>query len=161
AAPAYPAGAGPGSTADACHLTAPAPGGRGALACMRAALADARLSPADVTHVNAHGTSTVLNDATEAQAIRELFRSPGPAVSAIKGVIGHAQGAAGALEAAAVALAYARRILPPTMGTAKVDPAFKIDVVLEPRAWEPAAAISNSFGFGGHNGSLVFTPANW
>lgn len=161
AARVYARIAGTGSSADAHHLTAPAPGGRGALTCMRAALADARLSPADVTHVNAHGTSTVLNDATEAQAIRELFRSPGPAVSAIKGVIGHAQGAAGALEAAAVALAYARRILPPTMGTAKVDPAFKIDVVLEPRAWEPAAAISNSFGFGGHNGSLVFTPANW
>lgn len=158
---AYTRIAGTGSTADAHHLTVPAPGGRGALACMRAALSDAGLSPADVTHVNAHGTSTVLNDATEAQVIRELFRSPGPAVSAIKGVTGHAQGAAGAMEAVAVALAYELRTLPPTMGTTTVDPAFKIDVVLEPRPWEPAAAISNSFGFGGHNGSLVFTPASW
>lgn len=158
---AYTQISGTGSTADAYHLTAPAPGGRGALACMRAALADAGLSPADVTHVNAHGTSTQLNDATEAQAIRELFRSPGPAVTAIKGVTGYAQGAAGAMEAVAVALAYARRTLPPTMGTAKVDPAFRIDVVLQPRPWEPAASISNSFGFGGHNGALVFTPATW
>jgi 3-oxoacyl-[acyl-carrier-protein] synthase II len=150
--------AGAGSTADAHHLTAPVPGGRGALACMRAALSDARVSAADVTHINAHGTSTPLNDATEAQAIRELFRAPGPAVSAIKGVTGHAQGGAGAIEAVALALTYARRTLPPTMGTAKVDPEFKIDVVLEPRPWQPAAAISNSFGFGGHNGALVFVP---
>jgi 3-oxoacyl-[acyl-carrier-protein] synthase II len=150
--------AGAGSTADAHHLTAPVPGGRGALACMRAALSDARVSAADVTHINAHGTSTQLNDATEAQAIRELFRAPGPAVSAIKGVTGHAQGGAGAIEAASLALTYAHRTLPPTMGTVKVDPEFKLDVVLEPRPWQPAAAISNSFGFGGHNGSLVFVP---
>lgn len=158
---AYTRIAGTGSTADAYHLTAPVPTGRGAMACMRAALADARLSPADVTHVNAHGTSTLLNDAAEAQAVRELFRSPGPAVSAIKGVTGHAQGAAGAIDAVAVALTYARRTLPPTMGTSKVDPSFKIDVVLEARSWEPAAAISNSFGVGGHNGSLVFAPVSW
>jgi 3-oxoacyl-[acyl-carrier-protein] synthase II len=152
--------AGVGSTADAHHLTAPEPSARGALACMRAALHDARVSAADVTHINAHGTSTPLNDATEALAIRELFRAPGPAVTAIKGVTGHAQGAAGAIEAVSVALAYAHRTLPPTMGTAKVDPEFKLDVVLKPRPWEPAASISNSFGFGGHNGSLVFVPVS-
>jgi 3-oxoacyl-[acyl-carrier-protein] synthase II len=155
---AYVELAGAGSTADAYHLTAPEPSARGALACMRAAMADARVSAADVTHVNAHGTSTPLNDATEAQAIRELFRSPGPAVSAIKGVTGHAQGGAGAIEAVSVVLAYARRTLPPTMGTTSVDPEFKLDVVLEPRPWEPAGAVSNSFGFGGHNGTLVFVP---
>jgi 3-oxoacyl-[acyl-carrier-protein] synthase II len=150
---------GSASTADAYHLTAPAPGGRGALECMRLALADAGVAPADVTHVNAHGTSTQLNDATEAQVIRELFGSdPGPAVTSIKGVTGHAQGAAGAIEAASVALAYAYRTLPPTMGTANVDPDCPIDVVLEPRPWDPAVAISNSFGFGGHNGTLVFLP---
>jgi 3-oxoacyl-[acyl-carrier-protein] synthase II len=155
---AYVELAGAGSTADAYHLTAPEPSARGALACMRAALADARVSAADVTHVNAHGTSTPLNDATEALAIRELFRSPGPAVSAIKGVTGHAQGGAGAIEAVSVVLAYAHRTLPPTMGTTSVDPEFKLDVVLEPRPWEPAGAVSNSFGFGGHNGTLVFVP---
>lgn len=151
--------AGIGSNADAYHLTAPEPAGRGALACMRAALHDAGVSAAEVTHINAHGTSTPLNDATEAQAIRELFRAPGPAVTAVKGVTGHAQGAAGAIEAVALMLTYAHRTLPPTMGTAKVDPDFKLDVVLEPRPWQPAASISNSFGFGGHNGSLVFLPA--
>ncbi|HLU33559.1 MAG TPA: beta-ketoacyl-[acyl-carrier-protein] synthase family protein [Natronosporangium sp.] len=150
--------AGAGSSADAYHLTAPQPEGRGAVACMRAALADAGISPAEVTHVNAHGTSTPLNDATEARAIRQLFRAPGPAVSAIKGVTGHSQGGAGAIEAVSVALTYAHRTLPPTMGTTKVDPEFELDVVLAPRPWEPAAVISNSFGFGGHNGSLVFLP---
>jgi 3-oxoacyl-[acyl-carrier-protein] synthase II len=155
---AYAELAGVGSTADAHHLTAPEPSARGAMACMRAALHDAGVSAADVTHVNAHGTSTPLNDATEALAIRELFRAPGPAVTAVKGVTGHAQGAAGAIEAVSLVLAYAHRTLPPTMGTTKIDPEFKLDVVLEPRPWEPAASISNSFGFGGHNGSLVFVP---
>jgi 3-oxoacyl-[acyl-carrier-protein] synthase II len=150
--------AGVGSTADAYHLTAPEPSARGALACMRAALHDAKVSAADVTHVNAHGTSTPLNDATEALAIRELFRAPGPAVTAVKGVTGHAQGAAGAIEAVALVLSYTNRTLPPTMGTVSVDPEFKLDLVLEPRSWEPAASITNSFGFGGHNGSLVFVP---
>jgi 3-oxoacyl-[acyl-carrier-protein] synthase II len=151
--------AGAASTADAHHLTAPEPTGRGALACMRLALADAGVSPGEVTHVNAHGTSTRLNDEIEARALRELFGEPGPAVTSIKGVTGHAQGAAGAIEVVSVALTYARRELPPTMGTRKVDPAFGIDVVLQPRSWQPSPVISNSFGFGGHNGTLVFLPA--
>ena len=149
--------AGAASTADAFHLTAPAPGGRGALACMRLALEDAGIAPAEVTHVNAHGTSTALNDATEAEVIAKLF--PGrPAVSSIKGVTGHALGAAGAIEAVALVLSYAHRTLPPTAGTVTVDPALDIDVVLTPRPWTPAPAISNSFGFGGHNGTLVLRP---
>jgi 3-oxoacyl-[acyl-carrier-protein] synthase II len=156
---AYAEVVGSASTADAHHLTAPEPAGRGALACMRLALADAGVVPGDVTHVNAHGTSTRLNDGTEAKALRQLFGEPGPAVTSIKGITGHAQGAAGAIEVVSVALTYARRELPPTMGTRTVDPAFGIDVVLEPRAWEPSVAISNSFGFGGHNGTLVFLPA--
>jgi 3-oxoacyl-[acyl-carrier-protein] synthase II len=152
--------AGAASTADAYHLTAPSPGGRGARRCMELALADAGVAPSEVTHVNAHGTSTQLNDATEATVIAALFGSPGPSVTSIKGITGHAQGAAGAIEAVAVALSYARRTVPPTMGTTDVDPACPIDVVLGgPRAWEPAVAISNSFGFGGHNGTLVFRPA--
>jgi 3-oxoacyl-[acyl-carrier-protein] synthase II len=150
---------GSASTADGYHITAPAPGGRGALACMRAALTDAGVDPSDVSHVNAHGTSTPLNDATEAAVIAELFGPARPAVSAIKGITGHSLGAAGAIEAVSVALAYVRRELPPTMGTTTVDPACDIDLVLSPRPWEPAPAISNSFGFGGLNGTLVFLPA--
>jgi 3-oxoacyl-[acyl-carrier-protein] synthase II len=150
--------AGTGSTADAHHLTAPAPGGRGALACMRLALEDAGVAPGEVTHVNAHGTSTALNDASEAQAVAEFFAPHRPAVTSIKGVTGHSLGASGAIEAVALALSYAHRALPPTVGTVNVDPELDIDVVLEPRAWVPAPAISNSFGFGGHNGTLVFKP---
>jgi 3-oxoacyl-[acyl-carrier-protein] synthase II len=150
---------GTGSTADAHHLTAPAPGGAGAIACMRLALADAGLEPAEVTHVNAHGTSTALNDAAEAEAIVAVFGPSRPAVTSIKGVTGHSLGGAGGIEAVAVALTYAHRTIPPTMGTMTVDPKLDIDVVLSPLAWEPAPAISNSFGFGGHNGTLAFRPA--
>jgi 3-oxoacyl-[acyl-carrier-protein] synthase II len=153
--------AGCASTADGYHLTAPAPGGRGALACMRLALADAGVAPGEVTHVNAHGTSTPLNDAAEAAVIAELFGADGvrPAVTSVKGVTGHSLGAAGAIEAVALALSYRHRTIPPTMGTVKVDPECDVDVVLEPRPWTPAPALSNSFGFGGLNGSVVFIPA--
>jgi 3-oxoacyl-[acyl-carrier-protein] synthase II len=149
--------AGSASTADGHHLTAPAPGGRGALACMRCAIEDAGLSPVDITHVNAHGTSTPLNDATEAQVVAELLPHR-PPVTAVKGVTGHSLGGAGGIEAVALALSYARRELPPTMGTATIDLVCDIDVVLSPRPWEPGPALSNSFGFGGLNGTLVFRP---
>jgi 3-oxoacyl-[acyl-carrier-protein] synthase II len=128
---------------------------------MRLALADAGVAPSEVTHINAHGTSTPLNDAAEAAVITELFGSDGgrPAVTSVKGVTGHSLGAAGAMEAVALALSYRHRAIPPTMGTVQVDPSFDIDVVLFPREWRPAPALSNSFGFGGLNGSLVFVPA--
>lgn len=150
---------GTASTCDAHHTTAPSPGGRGAAECMRLALHDADLSAGDITHVNAHGTSTPLNDAAEAQAITSVFGAHAVPVTSIKGVTGHGLGAAGALEAAAVLLSFAYRELPPTMGTTEVDPALEIDVVLAPRAWAPGPVVSNSFGFGGHNGSLVLGPA--
>ena len=150
---------GAASTCDAHHMTAPSPGGRGAADCMRLALHDAELEPSEVRHVNAHGTSTPLNDAAEAQAVSTVFGPHAVPVTSIKGVTGHGLGAAGALEAAAVLLSFAHRELPPTMGTTQVDPELDIDVVLEPRAWEPGPVISNSFGFGGHNGSLVLGPA--
>jgi len=150
---------GAASTCDAHHMTAPSPGGAGAVACMRLALADAELAPSDVRAVNAHGTSTPLNDAAEAAAVTTVFGAGAVPVSSIKGVTGHGLGAAGALEAASVLLSFAHRELPPTMGTTDVDPALEVDVVLEPRAWEPGPTISNSFGFGGHNGSLVLGPA--
>lgn len=150
--------AGTGSTADANHITAPSPQGTGAIACMRAALDDAGVPADEVTHVNAHGTSTPLNDAAEAIAVEEVFGSNRPAVTSIKGITGHSLGAAGAVEAATVALTYRHREIPPTMHVTKVDPALDIDVVLESRSWDPAPAVSNSFAFGGHNGSLVFRP---
>jgi 3-oxoacyl-[acyl-carrier-protein] synthase II len=150
--------AGTGSTSDAHHLTAPAPDGTGARRCMQLALADAGVAPADVTHVNAHGTATPLNDAIEAQAIASVFGPGRPAVTSVKGALGHSLGASGALEAVAVALTYANREIPPTVGTTRADPAFDIDLVTSARPWDPAAAISNSFAFGGHNAALLFLP---
>jgi 3-oxoacyl-[acyl-carrier-protein] synthase II len=125
----------------------------------RLALDDAELDPQDVRAVNAHGTSTPLNDAAEAAALRTVFGAGGVPVSSIKGVTGHGLGAAGALEAASVLLSFVHRELPPTLGTTQVDPELELDLVLEPRAWEPGPTVSNSFGFGGHNGSLVLGPA--
>ena len=149
------------STADAHHITAPAPGGTGAVACMELALEEAGLVPADIRQVNAHGTSTPLNDAAEAEAVAKVFGAPGPPVTSIKGVTGHSLGAAGALEAASVLLSFQHRLIPPTAGTTTLDPEMSIDVVLGgPRDWEPGPTISNNFGFGGHNGSVVFSPAS-
>jgi 3-oxoacyl-[acyl-carrier-protein] synthase II len=151
---------GAASNADAHHITAPSPGGVGATACMRLALADAGLAPSDIVHVNAHGTSTPLNDAAEAEALRAVFGPRGVAVTSTKGVTGHALGAAGALEAAAVLLAFEHRLIPPTANTKVVPDEFEVDVVVgEPRPWEPGPTLSNNFGFGGHNGSVVLRPA--
>lgn len=150
---------GAGSTADAHHMTAPAPGGNGAAACMELALADAGISPGDVGHINAHGTSTPLNDLAEAQAITKVFGTPGPPVTSTKGVTGHALGGAGGIEAVAVALAIDRRLIPPTAGYETADPEIHLDVVHgEARPWNPGPTLSNSFGFGGHNGCLVIGP---
>lgn len=152
---------GSASTADAHHITAPSPGGSGAIRCIELALQDAGIGAADVTHVNAHGTSTSLNDAAEAEALAKVFGTPGPAVTSTKGVTGHALGAAGALEAAAVLLSMRNRTIPPTHGLETFDPELPtIDVVTEARDWEPGPTISNSFGFGGHNGTLVLGPAD-
>jgi 3-oxoacyl-[acyl-carrier-protein] synthase II len=150
------------STADAHHITAPSPGGSGAVTCMELALADAEIDAADVCHINAHGTSTPLNDAAEAEAIAKVFGSPGPPVTSIKGITGHALAAAGALEAVSVVLSMVNRQIPPTSGYGEPDPELAaIDVVHgEPRTWEPGPTLSNSFGFGGHNGCLVFAPAS-
>ncbi len=152
--------AGAASTADAHHITAPAPGGAGAAACMELALADAQIKPADVGHINAHGTSTPLNDAAEAEAINKIFGAPGPPVTSIKGITGHALGAAGAIEAVAAVLSIDKGLIPPTSGYSTPDPDIHLDVVAgEPRPWAPSSVLSNSFGFGGHNGCLVITAA--
>jgi 3-oxoacyl-[acyl-carrier-protein] synthase II len=152
---------GSASSADAHHITAPAPGGSGAINCMELALADASLEAADIVHINAHGTSTPLNDMAEAIATDKLFGSDGPAVTSTQGVTGHALGAAGAIEAAAVLLSMQERLIPPTAGYSTPDPEMPtFDLVYgEPRAWEPGPSLSNSFGFGGHNGTIVLGPA--
>jgi 3-oxoacyl-[acyl-carrier-protein] synthase II len=150
---------GAASTADAHHITAPAPGGSGAVSCMTLALDDAALRPGEIRQINAHGTSTPLNDAAEAEAVSKVFGHPGPPITSTKGVTGHALGAAGALEAAAVLLSMEKRLIPPTAGTTQVDPAMGIDLVLgAARSWEPGPTISNNFGFGGHNGSVIIGP---
>jgi len=147
---------GAASTADAHHITAPAPGGTGAIHCMSLALDDARLAPGDVRQINAHGTSTPLNDAAEAEAVRTVFGSSSVPITSIKGVTGHPLGAAGALEAAAVLLSIEHRLIPPTAGTTQVSDDMHVDVVMhQGREWIPGPTISNNFGFGGHNGSVI------
>ncbi len=148
------------SNADAHHITAPAPGGTGAIACMQMALADAGLEAGDVRQVNAHGTSTPLNDAAEAAAISAVFGDGSVTVVSTKGVTGHALGAAGALEAAAALLSIDKGLIPPTANSTGPDPEMDIDLVVgEPRPWEPGPVISNNFGFGGHNGSIILAPS--
>ena len=149
------------STADAHHITAPSPGGVGAIACMELALEEAGVSPEAVTHINAHGTSTPLNDMAEAEAVNKLFGSCGPLMTSTKGITGHALGAAGALEAVAVVLAMQKRLIPPTAGFKTPDPEMpQVNLVVgQPAPWSPGPSLSNSFGFGGHNGSLVLSPA--
>ncbi|MGA1593697.1 MAG: beta-ketoacyl-[acyl-carrier-protein] synthase family protein [Ilumatobacteraceae bacterium] len=151
---------GAASNADAHHITAPSPGGVGAINCMRLALADAGLDPAEIKQVNAHGTSTPLNDAAEAAAVSEVFGPGAVPIVSTKGVTGHALGAAGALEAAAVLLSMEHRLIPPTANTVDVDPEMTVDVVTgEARPWDPGPTMSNNFGFGGHNGSIIIGPA--
>ena len=151
---------GAGSNADAHHITAPSPGGVGAIACMKLALDDAGLTPDQIKQVNAHGTSTPLNDSAEAQAVANVFGASKPPMTSIKGVTGHPLGAAGALEAAAVLLSFEHKLIPPTANTTVVDPEMKdVDIVVgSARPWEPGPTISNNFGFGGHNGSIILAP---
>ena len=124
------------------------------------AIDDAGIAPSEITHINAHGTSTPLNDASEAEAIHKVFGSPGPLVTSTKGVTGHALGAAGAIEAVAVIMSMERGVLPPTAGYENPDPdAAPIRIVApDPCDWEPGPSLSNSFGFGGHNACLVISP---
>ena len=149
------------STADAHHITAPSPGGVGAIACMELAMEEAGVTAADIGHINAHGTSTPLNDMAEARAMEKVFGTPGPLVTSTKGITGHALGAAGALEAVALALSLQKALIPPTAGYTTPDPEMPpINLVLGAATpWEPGPSLSNSFGFGGHNGTLVMGPA--
>ena len=148
------------SNADAHHITAPAPGGVGAIKCIELALAESGLAAADIKQINAHGTSTPLNDAAEAAAITEVFGPQAVPVTSTKGITGHALGAAGALEAAAALLSIEHKAIPPTANTVNVDPEMDIDLVRgAARPWEPGPVLSTNFGFGGHNGVVVVAPA--
>jgi 3-oxoacyl-[acyl-carrier-protein] synthase II len=144
------------STADAHHLVAPSPDGAGAVRCMELALADAGVQPRDLAHINAHGTSTVLNDRAEAAALTSLFAGSCPPVMAVKGSTGHMIAGSGAVEAIVSLLSLRHRLVPPVAGLRTVDPAFKLDIVQgKPRQGTPGYALSNSFGFGGANTALV------
>ncbi|ADB35070.1 Beta-ketoacyl synthase [Kribbella flavida DSM 17836] len=153
--------AGYGVNADAHHPTAPRPDGTGAADCMRKAFANAGVVPAQVGYVNAHGTSTKLGDVAESVAIGLAFGEAVPAVSSTKALTGHMLGTSGVVEAAASALAVSRGVLPPTYNLDDPDPACPLDLVRkEPRELRPEYALSNSFGFGGQNVSLLFGPAS-
>ncbi len=153
--------AGYGRNADAYHITAPSPGGAGAAACMQQALDDSGLAAGDIGHVNAHGTSTDLNDLAEAQAINKVFGDDAPPVTSNKGVLGHMIGGAGAAEAVAAMLSIRDGIVPPTANFQKPGEDITLDIVAGAvREIGPQPVISNSFGFGGHNASLVLTPTS-
>jgi 3-oxoacyl-[acyl-carrier-protein] synthase II len=148
-----------GSTADAYHMTEPAPGGEGLVRAMERALQSAGLRPEEVKYINAHGTATRLNDATETQAIKTCFGSHAYhlAISSTKSMLGHTFGAAGAIEAAITVLSIVHGIIPPTINLDHPDPACNLDYVPhQARRSEVKVALSNSMGFGGHNTCLAF-----
>lgn len=150
--------AGIGLTADAYHITAPAPGGEGAIRSMKLCIQDAGLKPEDVEYINAHGTSTPLNDKSESQAIKAVFGEHAYAlhVSSTKSMIGHLLGAAGAVETIACVLAIVNDTLPPTMNYEFPDPECDLNYVPnKPIKKTVNVAINNTFGFGGHNASLL------
>jgi 3-oxoacyl-[acyl-carrier-protein] synthase II len=149
-----------GASSDAHHLVAPAVGGAGALRAMSAALADAGIGPVAVSHVNAHGTSTRLNDLAEAQALRRLFAGTPPPVTATKGTTGHMIGGSGAVEAIVTLWSLREGLAPPVAGLRHVDSDVDLDVVAgEPRKLAAGYGLTNSFGFGGSNAVLVLSPA--
>ena len=149
-----------GMSGDAHHITAPAPEGEGAQRCLRAALKAAQARPDEVSYINAHGTSTYFNDIYESQAISRVFGDHAKqiAVSSTKGVTGHCLGAAGGIEAVFLAKSIEKQIAPPTANLQDVDPECPLDYVPgEAREMKIDMGISNSFGFGGTNGSVVFS----
>ncbi|WP_071393900.1 beta-ketoacyl-ACP synthase II [Bacillus tuaregi] len=148
-----------GATADAYHITAPAPGGEGGARAMRMAINDADLKPEDIDYINAHGTSTAYNDKFETAAIKEVFADHAQqlAISSTKSMTGHLLGAAGGIEAIISALTIKESMIPPTINYQTPDPECDLDYVPnEARKQEVKAVLSNSLGFGGHNATLVF-----
>ena len=150
--------AGYGNTADANHMTSPAPEGEGAARCMRMALRSAQLNPSDISYINAHGTSTPQGDIAETQAIKSVFGEYAKkiAVSSTKGATGHMLGAAGAVEMVLCVKAIESSIVPPTINLENPDPECDLDFVPgHAREMPVNAIVNNSFGFGGHNASVV------
>ncbi|ARQ68812.1 beta-ketoacyl-[acyl-carrier-protein] synthase family protein [Streptomyces marincola] len=151
--------AGYATTCDGAHVVAPDPQGHMASACMRMAIADAGLTTADIGHINAHGTSTVLNDRAEAVAVGRCFGPQPPPVTSVKGVTGHLIGGSGAVEAVVALLSAGHGVVPPVATTVSTPDAGGLDVVLgAPRAVARRPVLSNSFGFGGQNACLVLNP---
>jgi len=151
--------AGYGTTCDAYHMTSPIPDGRGAARAIELALKDAQLNPQDINYINAHGTSTPLNDSIETKAIKKAFGSHAKeiAISSTKSMTGHLLGGSGGIEAVATVLAVCHGQIPPTINLDNPDPECDLDYVPNiSRTQQVGAAVSNSFGFGGHNASLVF-----
>ena len=162
----YAIAAGAGYSSDAYHIAHPAPDGAGVVAAITRAMADARIGPAQVVHVNAHATSTPEGDALEAQALAKALGSAVEevVVTSTKSMTGHLLGGAGAIESVAAILALREQVAPPTINLEDLDEDVPVDVATEPRPLskrgsEPMAVLNNAFGFGGHNVSLVFTAA--
>jgi 3-oxoacyl-[acyl-carrier-protein] synthase II len=162
----YAVAAGVGYSADAHHIAQPEPGGTGVVLAMRRVLADARLNADQVTHVNAHATSTPAGDVVECQAIATALgpAAPGVVISATKSMTGHLLGGAGAVESVAAILALRERVAPPTINLEDPDDNAGIHIATEPtklhpHGTAPMAVLNNSFGFGGHNVALAFTAA--
>jgi 3-oxoacyl-(acyl-carrier-protein) synthase len=149
---------GAGVSCDAYHPTAPDPMGRGAARAMEAAIQDAGITRADVGYINLHGTGTPDNDLSEAMAIDTVFGDRHPLLSSIKGAFGHSLGAAGAVEAVVSAIGISQNLVPANTGYRCPDPALKLDPVIRPTEMPPSAVLSNSFGFGGNNASIVMGP---
>ena len=147
---------GGGESSDAWHMSSPHPDGLGAQAAMRQALQAAGLRPQDIGYVNAHGTATPANDRAEAAAMRAVFGADAVPVSSTKGITGHTLGAAGITEAIVVIQALEQQTLPPSANLREPEPRLGLDVVMQPRRAELRHAMSNSFGFGGTNCSLIF-----
>ncbi|MGI6220917.1 MAG: beta-ketoacyl-ACP synthase II [Coriobacteriales bacterium] len=145
-----------GYTCDAYHITAPSPDGEGAAASMRNAIIDAGIEPSDIDHINAHGTSTPMNEKTESTAIHAVFGDDTPLVSSTKSMTGHMLGGTGAVEAIFSALAIRDGIVPPTINYRTPDPECDVNIVAnEAREADLRYVLSDSLGFGGHNASIV------
>jgi len=146
-----------GATADAYHITSPAPDGSGAIRAMEEALAESGLTTGDVDYINAHGTSTPAGDIAETNAIKAVFGADAPAVSSTKSMMGHMLGGAGAAEAAVCILAMEHGLIPPTINLTDPDPECDLDYVPNvAREADLKVCMSNSFGFGGHNATVIF-----